>query len=72
MIDPILQIINKVSKLLWGENIDLSLEMYKINSLQLALIKNRNENTIKTIFDTCTYICEIFDISLTLPTWLNI
>jgi len=68
MMDLILQIINKVSKSLQCENVDLSSAMYNINALRSVLIEKRNENKFKIMFDICTYICEKIDIPLPLPT----
>lgn len=68
MLDPIQQIINKVCKSLQCKHVDLLSAMYNIKALQSVLIKKTNENTFKNIFDNCTSICEIFDITLPLPT----
>lgn len=68
MMDPILQTINKVSKSLQCENVDLSSAMYNIKALRSVLIEKRNENTFTTMFDICTSMCEKFGIPLPLPT----
>jgi len=68
MMDPILKIINKVSKSLQCENVDLSSAMYNIKALRSVLIEKRNENMFKTMFNICTSICEKSDIPLPLPT----
>lgn len=67
MLDPILQIINKINKSLQCENVDLSSAMYNIKALRSVLVENRNENIFKTMFSTCKLICEKLDIPLPLP-----
>lgn len=62
MMDSILQMINKTSKTLQGENINLLPAMNNIKALRYALLQMRNEDSFKELFSECTNKCKSMEI----------
>lgn len=62
MMDPVLRLINKVSKILQSEDNDLLSAMNNINSLQSSFQEMRNEEYFSTIFKKSTEISEALGI----------
>lgn len=62
MMDPVLYLINKVSKILQSEDNDLLSAMNNINALQSSFQEMRNEEYFLTIFKKSTEISEALGI----------
>ncbi|XP_060846498.1 zinc finger MYM-type protein 1-like [Rhopalosiphum padi] len=66
IMQPVLQLINKVSKMLQKENYDLLSAMANVKALRLALLDMRTEVYFKKIFDTSVSICKELDVPIPL------
>jgi len=66
IMQPVLQLINKVSKMLQTENYDLLSGMANAKALRLALLDMRTEEYFKKIFDTSVSICKELDVPIPL------
>jgi len=62
----VLQLINKVSKMLQTENNDLLSAMENVKALRLTLLDMRTEVYFKKIFDTSLSISKELDVPISL------
>ncbi|XP_050065981.1 uncharacterized protein LOC126555058 [Aphis gossypii] len=67
MMDPILTMINKVSKYLQSENCDLLSAMNYIKSLRSAINDMRSECNFKCIYDLTVSMCTNLDVTIPKP-----
>lgn len=62
MMEPVLNIINKMSKMLQSENIDLLIVMNSVEGLRKALLQMRNEEKFHKIYKKCESTCHKMEI----------
>lgn len=66
IMQPVLQLINKVSKMLQTENYDLLSAMANVKALCLTLLDMRTEVYFENIFNTSASICKELDVPIPL------